>query len=66
MDAGVDLQSPIIAMCLTGVTASTLSLVLEHLGVREVPVYAVSSYCSSGISLRSSLEIFKGAQTVLF
>lgn len=38
-EAGIDLNNPIVTTCGSGVTASILSLMFEHLGARPVPVY---------------------------
>jgi len=32
---------PLIASCQTGMTATTLALALEVVGIKDVPVYAV-------------------------
>jgi thiosulfate/3-mercaptopyruvate sulfurtransferase len=39
VDAGVDLQKPIVTSCGSGVNAATLNLALDVLGVRDVGLY---------------------------
>ena len=41
-EKGVDLKAPVVATCWIGMTACSLSLALNHVGVRDVSVYTVS------------------------
>ncbi len=40
--SGVDMNKPIVASCMTGMTASSLAFVADLLGLKEVSVYAVT------------------------
>ena len=40
----VEMTKPIVASCMTGMTASSLALAANVIGLKDVSVYAVISY----------------------